>query len=267
MTEQTKTKKHISYSELSNWNKCPWYHKLVYIDGLSGFKGNAYTAFGSAIHDVAEQLLLENITEPVSYFEDQFATNIAGLLEDGIELNDGLLADMRKQGAELSEVILPALRTEFGQFEIIATEYQLYEDMTEDMNLEKELFFKGYIDLIIKTPDGKYRIIDYKTCSWGWRAEKKSDKIINYQLVLYKYFYAKKNNIDLKDIECHFILLKRTARKNIVEPFRITSGNKKVQNSLDFMKKALYNIGKGVYIKNRMNCNYCDFLHTENCKR
>ena len=32
--------------------------------------------------------------------------------------------------------------------------------------------FKGFIDLVVKTPDGKYHIIDWKTCSWGWDAQR-----------------------------------------------------------------------------------------------
>ena len=42
---------HISYSELKNWDFCPFYHKLVYIDKLKPFRGNEYTAFGTAIHE------------------------------------------------------------------------------------------------------------------------------------------------------------------------------------------------------------------------
>ncbi len=58
--------------------------------------------------------------------------------------------------------------------------------------------FKGFIDLVIKTPDGKYHVIDWKTCSWGWDMKKKTDKMMAYQLSFYKNYFAKKHNIDLK---------------------------------------------------------------------
>ena len=48
---------HISYSELKDWSFCAWYHKLTRVDGIDGFKGNEYTAFGSAIHSVCEKKL------------------------------------------------------------------------------------------------------------------------------------------------------------------------------------------------------------------
>ena len=46
-----------------------------------------------------------------------------------------------------------------------------------------------------------YWIIDWKTSgSWGWRRDKKQDLGMTAQLILYKHFWAKKHNIDLKDI-------------------------------------------------------------------
>ena len=50
---------HVSYSEIKNWHKCPYYHKLTYLDNNRLFKGNAYTAFGTAMHDTCEVLLEE----------------------------------------------------------------------------------------------------------------------------------------------------------------------------------------------------------------
>ena len=50
---------HISYSELKDWVHCAFYHKLTRIDGIDGFKGNAYTAFGTAMHSVCEKKLLQ----------------------------------------------------------------------------------------------------------------------------------------------------------------------------------------------------------------
>ena len=53
---------HISYSELKNWYHCPLYtHKLVNIDKLKVFEGNEYTAFGTALHSVCEDLLTEEV--------------------------------------------------------------------------------------------------------------------------------------------------------------------------------------------------------------
>ena len=63
----------------------------------------------------------------------------------------------------------------------------------------------------------------------------------------------------------HFALLKRTAKKNKVEIFRVTSGPKKTQNALKLLNMAIYNITKERYIKKRTSCIGCVFHKTEHC--
>ena len=58
------------------------------------------------------------------------------------------------------------------------------------------------------------------------------------------YHFKRKINIDLKDIETHFALLKRTAKKENVEFFRVTSGDRKRNNALKLLEKAVKNINK-----------------------
>jgi hypothetical protein len=74
-------------------------------------------------------------------------------------------------------------------------------------------------------------LIDYKTTSWGWDSRKKTDKMLIYQLVFYKYFLTNKLKLDINDINIHFILLKRTAKKDKVEFVDVTSGEKRIKNA------------------------------------
>jgi hypothetical protein len=89
--------------------------------------------------------------------------------------------------------------------------------------------------------------------------------MVTYQLTLYKIFFAQKHNIDLKDIETYFALLKRTAKKDQVEIFRVTSGSKKRENALNLLKLALFNIKKKRFIKDRRSCVKCEFNKTKEC--
>jgi len=86
-----------------------------------------------------------------------------------------------------------------------------------------------------------------------------------YQLTLYKHFFAKKYDIDPKDIETYFALLKRTAKKDQVEIFRVTSGPKKTNNALNLLHQAVYNIDKKNFIKNRLSCRGCELYKTKYC--
>ena len=50
---------HISFSELSKWNFCPFARKLAYEDRIRNFQGNIFTAFGLAIHAVCEKKIIK----------------------------------------------------------------------------------------------------------------------------------------------------------------------------------------------------------------
>ena len=252
---------HISFSELKDWSFCAFYHKLTRVDKIDGFKGNAYTAFGTAMHTVCEKKLLhEEIAD--DFFIKELKKNIADL-DDDVEIDKKLVLDMMGQGKRIIPEIENALDDYFEQYEVLGSEIELYEPIENE-----EYKFKGYIDAVVTTPDGKVHIFDWKTCSWGWDARRRAEPLTTYQLTLYKHYFCQKMNIDPKNVETHFALLKRTAKKNHVEFFRVTSGPIKTKNALKLLNKALYNIKNKRYIKNRLSCTTgygCKFFKTKHC--
>jgi hypothetical protein len=261
---------HISFSELKNWHKCPQYHKLVHLDKLKGFEGNVHTAFGTAVHDVCEKLLVDGRDAGCkALFEERFLTALQSL-PDHIkgDLDKKLVTHMRQQGKDIVILVLDAVKEYFGSYEVISTEERLMQPIKEFS--EDKYSFKGFIDLVVKTGDGRYHIIDWKTCSWGWDSRRKAEPMTTYQLTFYKHYFAVKHNIDPENIETHFALLKRTSKKNRVEFFRVTSGPKKTSNAVNFLIKALYNINRKNYVKNRMSCEgpfgVCEFYKTKHCR-
>ena len=85
-------------------------------------------------------------------------------------------------------------------------------------------------------------------------------------IFLYKKFFCQKHNIDPKNVETHFALLKRTAKKDNVEIFRVTSGPRITKNATELLAKALKHISKQNYVKDRRSCSNCEFYKTKNCK-
>jgi hypothetical protein len=255
---------HISFSELKIWNSCPYKHKLQYIDKNKVFTSTEFTCFGIAIHETCEKSLLKVIKEEQhgEYFEAKFKEELK-VLDGKTENKQDLIDDMVEQGKAILSELYRSLDNYLEGYEVIATEQPLFERI---QNLDFEYDFKGFIDLVLKTPDGKYHIIDFKSCSWGWSSDKRSDPMINYQLTYYKMFYAQKFNIDPKMIETHFMLMKRTAKKERIEAFRVTSGTKKTENANLLLTKAIKAIKSNKYIKNRLSCNGCEFYKTELCK-
>jgi len=254
-------KDYISYSELKIWAECPFKHKLVYIDKKKGFQGNEYTAFGSSIHALCENAVQGLLDSPDydDFFDASFDREL-GQLE---ETRQGLVEQMRDQAKVITPQIIPAVLKYFEDYEVFSVEEKLFEKIN-DFSLDKYQF-KGYIDLVLKTSDGKYHVIDWKTCSWGWDRDKRNSKLVTYQLTLYKRFFCQKHNIDPKLVETHFALLKRTAKKDNVEIFRVTSGPRKTNNALELLRKALKSIENKMFIKNRLSCKNCEFRKSELC--
>ncbi|MCK9596141.1 PD-(D/E)XK nuclease family protein [Candidatus Pacearchaeota archaeon] len=247
-------KKHISFSAINQWNKCPYSYKIVYVDKVKEFNHSEFTAFGSSMHYVIENLLLNEKFDKHNEFKKKFEQEIMCLKK----CDEKLINTLREQSVLLLEEAVPAIKNRFGDFEVISTEKRIEYSLNEQMN------FLGYIDLIIKIGD-EYKIIDWKTTSWGWDARKKSDKLTGYQLAFYKYFLLEELKIDPKKVETYFILLKRTAKKDRIEFVKITSGQKKINNALELMNKALFSLQNNFYVKNKLNCDKCDFKKTKYC--
>ena len=255
---------HISYSELKTWAECAWKHKLIYIDKVNKFVGNEYTAFGRALHLLCEHAIEDKIQEEDydDFWDIAFEKEIMDLLRKNVDLEQNIVDTMSDQAKKIAPQIIPQVINKFKNYEVFSVEEKLYLDIPELDGCK----FKGFIDLVLKTDDGKYHVIDWKTCSWGWDAKKRSDKYITYQLTLYKKFFCLKHNIDPKLVETHFALLKRTAKKDNVEIFRVTSGPRKVENATKLLTTALVHISKQNHVKDRRSCQGCEFYKTEHCK-
>jgi len=254
---------HISYSALKVFTECPFRYKLIYEDKAARSGASEYTSFGTALHESAELKIQDENVNEVEVFLNKFDSEIKLLKEQTSKIDEELLTEMRQQGITLAPQVIPALKKTFKDFKLLSAEEDLFEAIKQFPELNYN--FKGFIDLVIQTPDEKIHIIDYKSCAWGWDAKKKGDPLTTYQLTFYKQFYAQKHGIDPKNIETYFALLKRTAKKNNVEIFRVTSGPKKTQNAFNMMKKALYNINKKNFPKNRTSCKYCEFYKKPEC--
>jgi ATP-dependent exoDNAse (exonuclease V) beta subunit len=155
---------------------------------------------------VCEELTKDKTVDYRKIFLESFSEEINKIQVQENRLK--MVEEMKEQGVNLASMIVNSLSEVFPGWVLVSCEEQLYEAIDNEIDCN----FKGYVDLVIKTPDDKYHIIDWKSCSWGWDIKKKTDKIITYQLTYYKNFFSKKHNINPKKIETYFGLLKRTAK-------------------------------------------------------
>lgn len=255
-------KSHISFSEFSVWNQCSYKHRLQYIDKIDLFEDNEFLSFGKALHSVAEdQAKKKNIENWEEHFDKLFLKSLQELKKKNPkkELDNPLICEMRLQGKKLSSIIFPTLREQLGDFEVLSTEENLYEEI-KGLNLLRPYNFKGFIDLVVHLKkENKILILDHKTTTAGWFGRDRTDKMKLYQLIFYKHFYAQKYGIDMEDIDIAFCLLKRKPKKDNVEIYRVTSGEKRTKNALELLEKSINSIIEGKHWKNKRSCERCPY--------
>ena len=103
---------HISFSALKTWDECPYKFKLLYQDRIEEFRGNAYTAFGSAMHEVCEKTLLGEFKndDASANFKSIFVRELKSLpLEIKTNIDESLVKKMLHQGLALAPLAIPYL--------------------------------------------------------------------------------------------------------------------------------------------------------------
>lgn len=294
-------KPHISYSEFSDWYSCAFRHKLKYIDKIQLESDSVHTIYGQVIHDALEERILfekkqiEAIT-PSEVWSEKFKAVFEAFMKEKFAIDESLKEDKRKLEAlleekakveKLGERFAPTftdildktmewLNTEFGDaWEPIEAEVEIYEPLSEQA---REGFFKGFIDLVIRTPKynrakkpipGKfvYWILDWKTTDWGWTKQNKLSFKKQAQLLSYKNYFSKIKNIPLDDIQCGWILVKRKPKKGEMpfELVKVPSSEEKVKEAIFLMRTMINFLHLELYFKNYEECLYCVYRPTGHC--
>ena len=267
-------KKHVSFSEIKCWKECSYRHKLAHIEKIDTFEPSPYLDFGTAVHEGCEALLERkalNKKEILSNIKD--AWNKHGF--DKPEWYEKMpkwykhvpVEEWCNWASNMWKEIPEFLDETFPGWEFVEAEEMLYEPIEN-----KDLNFKGYIDGIIKVPKKSgegfvYWIIDWKTAqSYGWRRSKKQDILMTAQLILYKHFWSRKHSVELKDIRCGFILLKRGGKPGrVCELVTVSVGPKALEKGTKIMNNMISSVRRGMFLKNRNSCTYCQFKETEYC--
>ena len=110
-------------------------------------------------------------------------------------------------------------------------------------------------------------MIDWKTAGdKGWYASKRRDILTWAQIALYKHFWRKKNNIDIKSVRCGFVLLKRGAPPGkTCELVKVSVGPKAEDKCTSILRSMVLSMKRGLFLKNRNSCLFCDYKKTEHC--
>lgn len=264
-------KPHISFSEVRDWKECSFRHKLKYVKKIELGGPGPLLDFGTACHASCENFLKTRVMDPkiatdmirksweknkdLTYVDkDGKEKKLFDNVEQFVKEAEGILADVPKWMEET-----------FPGWEFIDAEHYLYEPIEGHPHA-----FKGFIDGVIKCKGARGKtvvwLVDWKTTSWGWTMDKKSDDMVRAQLVLYKNFWSTKTGTDPKDVRCGFILLKRTAKAGQHCELVTTSvGDVTTGRSLKVINNMLSSVKRGIALKNRASCTFCDYRDTPHC--
>ena len=260
-------KPHVSFSEVREWTDCPHRHRLKYVEKIDNSEPSTVLEFGTAVHAACELYLKSKVIDlkVVKDKLDEAWTKFEG--------KEGFTTEEKEKLLEISAAILAEvpsfMNQNFTEWEYISAEELLYESIEGS-----QAKFKGLVDGIITCyqiqKNGKKKklvwIIDWKTSAAGWSPQKKSDKMTQAQLVLYKHFWSTKHQVELSDIRCGFVILKKSAKPGKrCELIPVSVGPLTIKKTLKVLNNAVNGIIKGLDIKNRNSCKYCDFKNTPNC--
>ena len=273
-------KPHVSYSEVRTWKECPYRHKLTYIDKIETDDPSQYLDYGILLHDCLENFLktkeldidllkkkLSNAWEEKGYDTEDYINKLTQQATAKGE-KPRILETLPHwlQWAETSITAIPEfMDTNFPNWKCISAEHQLYEPIPAD-----DVKFKGFIDAVIECDYRKTKrkvwILDWKTApAYGWNAWKRKDFLIHAQIALYKKFWRTKFDFDCNNVGAGFVLLKRGAKKDPVDLFKVSVGPKTEDKAEKLLRSMLKSVRSGLYLKNRNSCKYCPFYNTEHC--
>ena len=257
----------ISYSQFSQWDKCPQMWKLNYVDKVGTFTGNIYTIFGSALHETiqaylvcyyertikeADELPLDDI---LLYRMKENYKESEKRYGDNFEVTKEEMQEFFKDGLDIIEEFKKRKGNHFKKkdTELVGIEMNLNYELPKDMK------FVGFMDVVLHDKKtGRMKIIDIKTSTMGWNKYMKADKNKTNQLLLYKHFMSKQLDISIDKIDVEYLILKRRLYENMMYPqkriqaFSPASGKpsvNKVMTRLDEFINECYD-DKGKIISN-----------------
>ena len=234
---------HISFSEFKLFTECAHRHLVEKHLRLVEQPPSIHLYFGSAIHEAIEHGVEEGFgpERRAKYFKDMFIKEMMNNIPDHPK-------EEVEQFTEQGINILSILDVEglIDDYEIVSVEEPLYEHVYD------RFYFKGFVDLVVKNrKSGRIIIIDWKTSGEKWNMFwKEKDWAFMMQMKFYKYFWCRKNNVDLESVDCRYIVLNRLKNKKKpekgfgeIEKIEISSSLSEIKDSMNALGRSL----KGIY--------------------
>lgn len=252
--KQKKSNKHISYSQLSQYNDCPKKWNLTYLKKLAPYDPSIHATFGTAVHETIQEWLEELYHGKV---KDAMAMDLDALLYSNMiqaykvnkaqggheDFSDAKEMQMfYLDGKHILDYLKKKRNAYFTtkNWHLAGVETLLYQE------LRPGVFFKGFIDLVFyNSITERWKIVDIKTSTRGWSASDKTDINKTSQLILYREYFAKQFNVDPSMIDIEYFVVKRrvpaeaefASMQKRVQEFQPRAGKNNTKKAIGFMEK------------------------------
>ena len=277
--------KNVSYSQYSMWKNCPKQWSLAYREKHKRFNSSIHSVFGTAVHETLQHYL------KVMYDKSGAAADredIEGLFKERLRFNykeeykknkdqhfstPEELAEFYDDGLEILRFIKKKRGSYFSKrgWHLAGIEIPI----VLPPNLKyPNVFFNGFLDVVLyHEPTKSFLIIDIKTSTKGCNKYAKNDEDKQFQLILYKKFFAEQFEVPIKNIDVEFFIVKRKLYEDWdmpqkrVQEFKPPSGKIKLGRATKALNEFLDECFVGnSYTEKEMNptpskwaCTFCPY--------
>ena len=213
--------KNISYSQMSLFRSCPHRWKLQYKDKIKSFTSSIHTVFGTAMHETMQEYLTvmydKSATEADKInLEDLFQQNFIQEYNKQYKSNNSEHFSSAEEMREFFEdgvAILTWFKKKRSKYfskrgwYLVGCEIPLTIAPNKMYN---NVLYTGYLDVVLYNENTEeFKIIDIKTSTRGWKEQDKKNEDKQFQLLLYKQFFAEQYHVPVGSIDIEFFIVKR----------------------------------------------------------
>jgi len=278
--------KNISYSQLSMYTQCPRKWALQYRDGHKVVEQSIHMTFGTALHETL-QMYLDVMYEKSAAeadrldLEDDFENRLRDIYAVNYKKNKNehystpkQLREFYDDGVEIIRYIKKNRGKYFSKrgWWLVGCEVPIV--LAPNPRLPR-VKYMGFLDVVLYNENtDKFVIIDIKTSTKGWGPKERKDKSKQHQLVLYKKFFAEQYNVDVKNIDVEFFIVRRKLWESDdfvikrVQQFRPPSGKTSINRATEKLNEFLDNCftkdgfnEKDMPALTNNNCKWCPYIN------
>tara|TARA_B110000977_G_scaffold13467_1_gene17001 strand:- start:576 stop:1529 length:954 start_codon:yes stop_codon:yes gene_type:complete len=278
--------KAISYSQLSMYRSCPKKWSLQYRDGHKTSEQSIHMTFGTAVHEAIQHYLdtmydksgaAADRIDIEEYFEDCFRKTYLKDYKKNKNVHFSNPAEMKEffdDGMNILNYFKKKRNAHFTKkgWHLVQCELPM---LVSPNTTYKNVLYRGYLDVVMyHEPTNTIKIIDIKTSTRGWGAREKKNEDKQFQLILYKKFFAQQYDFPVENIDIEFFIVKRKLYESEdyviprIQIFKPASGKIKMSRAEKAMNEFIKDVftldakfKEDVMIPNpsKWNCGFCPY--------